>query len=190
MLFLDMIECSYQQDKNEQTMNGQTMNGQQDSKYQWTQFTSRLDAVEPARNDETAAGRFDDVEISTPRRGATSTRDFEKRRRAIVVKFQDQRQQLQPLDTIAASEPTTAPAHHEEVARPKTRSARRAADDEAEKESTARPPAPTPRPTLKRVRRNNYWVERDDQRRNAARTFKTNDRLIEEEYEEGMELED
>jgi hypothetical protein len=186
MLFLDMIECSYQQDKN-----GQTMNGQQDSKYQWTQFTSRLDAaVEPARNDETAAGRFDDVDISTPRRGATSTRDFEKRRRAIVVKFQDQRQQLQPLDTIAASEPTTAPAHHEEVARPKTRSARRAADDEAEKESTARPPAPTPRPTLKRVRRNNYWVERDDQRRNAARTFKTNDRLIEEEYEEGMELED
>jgi hypothetical protein len=173
MLFLDMIECSYQQDKNEQTMNGQTMNGQQDSKYQWTQFTSRLDAVEPARNDETAAWRFDDVEISTPRRGATSTRDFEKRRRAIVVKFQDQRQQLQPLDTIAASEPTTAPAHHEAVARPKTRSARRAADDEAEKESTAPPPAPTPRPTLKRERRSDYWIDRDDQRRTSARTFKT-----------------
>jgi hypothetical protein len=48
-----------------------------------------------------------------------------------------------------------------------------------------------PKPTKKRVRRNDYWVNRDDQRRNAARTFKTDHRLIEEEdEEEGMELED
>jgi hypothetical protein len=31
---------------------------------------------------------------------------------------------------------------------------------------------------------------RDDKRRISTRTFKTNDRLIEEEYEEGTELED
>jgi hypothetical protein len=30
-----------------------------------------------------------------------------------------------------------------------------------------------PKPTKKREQRNDYWVNRDDQRRNAARTFKT-----------------
>ena len=157
----------------------QTMNGQQNAnQYQWTQFTSRLGRdrgdVEPARNDETAV-RFDDVEVSTPRRGATSTRDFERRRRAIVVRFQDPRphDDATPAhDDADDAELTPAPAH-EPGARPRTRSARRAADDAAYREATAPPPAPTPTPTLKRERRSDYWVARDDKRRTSARTFKT-----------------
>ena len=170
-------------------MNGQQNKGQQqtvENQYKWTEFSARRLDDDGERTTQERYDRFDDVEISTPRRrGATTTREFERRQRAqIVVTFQH---------SPAAEPPTTppvAPATHEEVERPRTRSARRAADAEAVSEANAPAPAPMPKPTKKRVRRNDYWVNRDDQRRNAARTFKT-DRLIEEEdEEEGMELED
>jgi len=150
----------------------QTMNGQQNAnQYQWTQFTSNLgnrSDVEPTRNDYDDTVRFDEVEVSTPRRGATSSRDFVRRRRAIVVRFQDH-----PLPDHDDDDYDAAPAHHEAVARPRTRSARRSADDAAEREATAPPPVPTPRPTTKRERRSDYWIQRDDKRRTSARTFKT-----------------
>jgi hypothetical protein len=173
------------------TMNG-TMNNE-DNKLTWTQFNARLGSGEC---DDAAAcdARFYDVEISTtPRRGATTTRDFERRQRAALVvrRFQDHRAGAVAAAVAAAAEQErNAPPRHETIERPKTRSARRAADDEAEREATAPPPAPIPTPTPKRERRSDYWITRDDQRRNAARTFKTDDRLIEEEDEEGMELED
>ena len=177
---------------NERTMNGQQNKGQQqtvENQYKWTEFSARRLDDDGERTQE-RYDRFDDVEISSPRRrGATTTREFERRQRAhIVVTFQHS-------PAAAAAEPPTthpvAPATHEEVERPRTRSARRAADAAAESEANAPAPAPMPKPTKKRVRRNDYWVNRDDQRRNAARTFKTDDRLIEEEdEEEGMELED
>jgi len=168
-------------------MNGQQNNGQQnENQYKWTEFRARRLDDDGERSQE-RYDRFDDVEISSPtrRRGATTTRAFERggRRAQIVVTFQH---------SPAADEPTTPPVTptREEVERPRTRSARRAADAAAESEANAPAPAPMPKPTMKRVRRNDYWVERDDKRRNAAKTFKTNDRLIEEEYEEGTELED
>ena len=171
-------------------MNG-TMNNE-DNKLTWTQFNARLGSGEC---DDAAAcdARFYDVEISTPRRGATTTRDFERRQRAALVvrRFQDHRAgAVAAAVAAAAEEERNAPPRHETIERPKTRSARRAADDEAEREATAPPPAPIPTPTPKRERRSDYWITRDDHRRNAARTFKTDDRLIEEEDEEGMELED
>ena len=164
MLFLDMIECSYQTTRT--TMNGQ----EHENQFKWTQFSARLGCGsdgEQVRNDETV--RFDDVEISTPRRGATTTRDFERRRRALVVRFQDHR----PAAVAEDEEEPTPALLLEAVERPRTRSARRAADDEAEREATAPPPAPIPRPTPKRERRSDYWVARDDKRRTSARTFKT-----------------
>jgi hypothetical protein len=170
------------------------MSGQQsENQFKWAQFTARRDDDNnrERRNDEGRDGvnaRFDDVEVSTPRRGATTTRAFERHRRAIMVRFQDHRPVPAAAAAVADDEPTTTMC--EPVERPRTRSARRAADAEAEREANAPAPAPMPKPTMKRVRRNDYWVERDDKRRNAAKTFKTNDRLIEEEYEEGMELED
>lgn len=168
-------------------MNG-TMNNE-DNKLTWTQFNARLGSGE--RDDAACDARFDDVEISTPRRGATTTRDFERRQRAaLVVRFQNLRAVAAAAAVAAAEEERNAPPRHETVERPKTRSARRAADNEADREATAPPPAPIPTPTQKRERRSDYWITRDDQRRNAARTFKTDDRLIEEEDEEGMELED
>ena len=180
-----MIECSYQQHKNERTMYGQ----QNENHLKWAQFSSRLDDGERTNDDGDAVNaRFDDAEVSTPRRGATTTRAFERHRRAIMVRFQDHRPVAAAAAAVADDEPTTTMC--EPVERPRTRSARRAADAEAEREANAPAPAPRPKPTMKRVRRNDYWVERDDKRRNAAKTFKTNDRLIEEEYEEGMELED
>ena len=170
------------------------MNGTMNNKLTWTQFNARLGSGEC---DDAAAcdARFYDVEISTtPRRGATTTRDFERRQRAALVvrRFQDHRAAGAVAAAVAAAaeEERNAPPKHETIERPKTRSARRAADDEAEREATAPPPAPIPTPTPKRERRSDYWITRDDQRRNAARTFKTDDRLIEEEDEEGMELED
>ena len=160
----------------------------------WAQFTARRDDDNnrERRNDEGRDGgvnaRFYDVEVSTPRRGATTTRAFERHRRANMVRFQDHHRPVAAAAAVADDEPTTTMC--EPVERPRTRSARRAADAEAEREANAPAPAPTPKAASKRTQRNDYWVERDDKRRNSARTFKTNDRLIEEEYEEGTELED
>ena len=173
IFFIDMIECSYQQHKNKQTMNGQ--NGQQnENQYKWAQFSSRLGDGERRNDDDRDAvnARFDDVEVSTPRRGATTTRDFERRQlfrataAAVVVRFHE------PAGDDAAAD-VADETMCEPVERPRTRSARRAADAEAEREANAPAPAPMPKPTMKRVRRNDYWVERDDKRRTSARTFKT-----------------
>ena len=166
------------------------MSGQQsENQFKWAQYTARCDDDNnrEGRNDEGRDGvnaRFDDFEVSTPRRGATTTRAFERHRRAIMVRFQDHRR-LVAATAVTDDEPTTTMC--EPIERPRTRSARRAADAEAEREANAPAPAPMPKPTMKRVRRNDYWVERDDKRRNAARMFKTQGQapaLSEEESDE------
>jgi hypothetical protein len=153
-------------------MNGQ--NGQQnENQYKWAQFSARLgDDGEKRRTDggdAVNAARFDDVEVSTPRRGATATREFERRRLANVVRFQDRR----PVPAAASAAAVVVSDKPRPVERPRTRSERRAADEAAEREATAPAPAPTPNPVPKREQRNDYWVMRDDQRRISARTFKT-----------------
>lgn len=171
IFFIDMIDCS-DQNTTKTTMNGQNGQQQNENQYKWAQFSARLGGCDrEMRNDGgdavNAVVRFDDVEVSTPRRGATATRDFERRRlireasaAVVVVRFQE------PADDEPA-------AMCEPVERPRTRSARRAADEEAVREANAPAPVPIPKPTVKRVRRNDYWVARDDQRRSAARTFKS-----------------
>ena len=79
-----------------------------------------------------------------------------------------QRRSPPPRTTPAISAPTTTVKEttHELVQKPKTRAERRAIEPEqVEAPAEVRP--------AKRERRSDYWVQRDDERRNAARTFKT-----------------
>jgi hypothetical protein len=155
-------------------MNGQNGQQQYDNQYKWAQFSARLDDDSRERRTDggdgvNAAARFDDVEVSTPRRGATATREFERRRLANVVRFQDHR----PVPAAASAAAVVVSEKPRPAERPRTRSERRAADEAAEREVTAPAPAPMPKPAPKRVQRNDYWVTRDDQRRISARIFKT-----------------
>jgi hypothetical protein len=79
-----------------------------------------------------------------------------------------QRRSPPPRTTLAISAPTTIVKEttRELVQKPKTRAERRAIEPEqVEAPAEVLPP--------KRERRSDYWVQRDDERRNAARTFKT-----------------
>jgi hypothetical protein len=83
-----------------------------------------------------------------------------------------QRRSPPPRTTPAISAHTTVNdaivnQAHECVQKPKTRAERRAIEPEQVEET----PAEVRR--AKRERRSDYWVQRDDERRNAARTFKT-----------------
>ena len=156
--------------------NGQ--NGQQtyDNQYKWAQFSARIGDESRERrmtdgggDGMNAAARFDDVEVSTPRRGATATREFERRRLATVVRFHARR----PVPATASADAVVVSEKPRPAERPRTRSERRAADEAAEREATAPATAPTPKPAPKRVQRSDYWVTRDDQRRISARIFKT-----------------
>ena len=157
-------------------MNGQNGQQQYDNQYKWAQFSARIgdESRERRMTDGgdgvmNAATRFDDVEVSTPRRGATATREFERRRLANVVRFHARR----PVPATASAAAVVVTEKPRPAERPRTRSERRAADEAAEREVTAPAPAPMPKPAPKRVQRNDYWVTRDDQRRISARIFKT-----------------
>lgn len=150
--------------------NGQ--NGQNgDNQLSWQQFSNQIRGAENARaeyleecrskrRDEEDA-KFVDVEVSTPRRQASSG----PTRRA-VVKFQLSAPAVALLAPVEEETPTTS--HYEVVQKPKTRAARRAMEEaELEEEVTT-----TTDPSPKRERRIDYWVERDNKRRGDARTFK------------------
>jgi hypothetical protein len=83
-------------------------------------------------------------------------------------------QRHSPLRSTKPAIPATTDADadvkpaHECVQKPKTRAERRAND--APLTDTDVLPATTP--AMKRERRSDYWVQRDDERRSAARTFK------------------
>ncbi len=136
-----------------------------DNQLGWKQFSNQIRGAENARaeyleecrskrRDEEDA-KFVDVEVSTPRRQASSG----PTRRA-VVKFQ--------LAPVEEEEMPTTTRHYEVVQKPKTRAARRAMEEAELEEDTT----PTVNPSPKRERRNDYWVERDSKRRGDARTFK------------------
>jgi hypothetical protein len=93
-----------------------------------------------------------------------------------------QRRSPPPRTTPAISAPTTTTVKettHELVQKPKTRAERRAI--EPEQVEAAAPAKVLP---AKRERRSDYWVQRDDERRNAARTFKTQTQQVLSEGEE------
>ena len=98
-----------------------------------------------------------------------------------------QRRSPPPRTTPAISAPTTTVKEttHELVQKPKTRAERRAIEPEQVETPAEVHPA-------KRERRSDYWVQRDDERRNAARSFKTQTQSQvlsegEEEEEEGFD---
>jgi hypothetical protein len=165
-------------------MNGQIMNnngrdgqnGQngRDNQLGWQQFSNQIRGAENARaeyleecrskrRDEEDA-KFVDVEVSTPRRQASSGGIGTTRR--AVVKFQLATPAVALLAPVEEETPTTS--HYEVVQKPKTRAARRAMEEEEEVEEVTTTVNPTP----KRERRSDYWVQRYDKRRCDARAFK------------------
>jgi hypothetical protein len=96
-------------------------------------------------------------------------------------------QRHSPLRSTKQAIPTTAAAAaaaadvkeaYEQVQKPKTRAERRATDEllVAETDTEALP-------ATKKERRSDYWVQRDDERRNAARMFKTQTQVLSEDDE-------
>jgi hypothetical protein len=73
-----------------------------------------------------------------------------------------------PATATATAAVTDVKEAHECVEKPKTRAARRAIDAPLTETDDA-----AVAPAMKRERRSDYWVQRDDERRNAARMFKT-----------------
>ena len=149
-------------------MNGQNGQNGGDNQLGWQQFSNqirqreneRVEFLEECRfnrRDEQEA-KFVDVEVSTPRRQASSGSGPTRR---AVVKFQ-------LAAPVEEEEMPTTTTHYDVVQKPKTRAARRAMEEAAEEEDTT----PTVNPSPKRERRSDYWVQQNDKRRSAARTFK------------------
>ena len=174
MLFHHMTGYS---DQATTTMNGQTMNGQKnggDNQLGWQQFSNQIRQRENDRVEfleeccfnrkHEQDSKFLDVEVSTPRRQASNGSGT----RRVVVKFQLAAPALEEEMTTTTTTTTTT-SHYEVVQKPKTRAARRAMEEEEEEEEDM---TPTVNPTRERERRSDYWVQQDDKRRSAARTFK------------------
>ena len=91
-----------------------------------------------------------------------TTSNVERRRQQRHSPLRNTNQAIPATDIDAAE---VKPAH-ECVQKPKTRAERRAIDAPLTEPEVLQP-------VTKRERRSDYWVQRDDERRNAARTFKT-----------------
>jgi hypothetical protein len=149
-----------------------------DSQFYWRQFSTQHIQRETGNHlaDNTVAttydesdliiGDYDDQEPTFNKAAVNRTTTSNAERR--------HQQRHSPLRSIKLAIPATdADADvkdaHECVEKPKTRAARRAIEPEQNEtpaeETNVRP--------AKRERRSDYWVQRDDERRNAARTFKT-----------------
>lgn len=184
MLFFDITEYSYPTTRNRQTTNemATTMTPTQ---FDWRQFSEHIQretgnhhqaAKNTAANmttynkcDSIISGYDDQEEPAFNNAAANRTTISNAERR------HQQRQRHSPLRSIKppAIPATDADADvkeaHECVQKPKTRAERRAIDAPL----TETDVLPATNPAMKRERRSDYWVQRDDERRNAARTFKT-----------------
>ena len=80
---------------------------------------------------------------------------------------------------IAAVKPE---AQYEQIQKPKTRAERRA----VEPEEVETPADEAIVPPAKKERRSDYWVQRDDARRNATRDFKVQTQVLSEDEEEEL----
>jgi hypothetical protein len=150
-----------------QRMNGQGQQGQSgQNQLKWQQFSLRERArgefLETCREHEKdvendAEDAKFDVPVSTP----TTSRKRTGRTGQPAEKHGPRKVQVQ----LQVQEvPTTDDVPHEQVQKAKTRAARRA-DDET-------PETPDVKLPTKRVRRSDYCVQRDDERRRAFRTLK------------------
>ena len=153
----------------QRTMTVQGQQGQQGQARQnqinWRQFASletaqaRDEFFEACREHEKHAdeAKFD-VPVSIPNSRRRCGQTAEKHRPRKV--------QVQEVPN-----PNIDDVPHEQVQKAKTRAVRRSNDDDLTLDT---PNAETPDMKLptKRVRRSDYWVQRDDERRSAARTLK------------------
>jgi hypothetical protein len=192
MLFFDITEYSYPTTSNRRTTNemATTMTPAQ---FDWRQFSMEHIQRETGNDDDATTtmtynkldhpniGDYDDQEepaFNKASANRTTTSNAERRHQ----------QRHSPLRSI---KPPAIPAidtdadvkeAHECVQKPKTRAERRAID--APLTETDVPPETTK--ATKRERRSDYWVQRDDERRNAARTFKTQSQVLSEDEEEEL----
>lgn len=185
MLFHHLLEYSYQQPRtyNIEMATATMMNPDQ---FDWNHHhqceTVNLNEEEEATTTTYDGGDYEDQEEpafnkAASNRATTSNADRRYQRRSPP-----------PRTTLAISAPTTIVKEtttHELVQKPKTRAERRAIEPEQVETPAEVHPA-------KRERRSDYWVQRDDERRNAARSFKTQTQSQvlsegEEEEEEGFD---
>lgn len=179
MLFHHLLEYSYQQPRtyNIEMATTTMMNPDQ---FDWNHH--QCETVNPNKEEATTydGGDYDDQEEPAFTKAASNRATTSNAERRY------QRRSPPPRTTPAISAPTTTTVKettHELVQKPKTRAERRAIEPEQ-----VEAPAEV-RPAAKRERRSDYWVQRDDERRNAARTFKTQTQqvLSEGEEEEGFD---
>lgn len=193
MLFFDITEYSYPTTSNRQTTNemATTMTPAQ---FDWRQFSTEHIQRETGNDDAATTtmtynkldhsniGDYDDQEepaFNKASANRTTTSNAERRHQ----------QRHSPLRSI---KPPAIPAidtdadvkeAHECVQKPKTRAERRAIDAPLT-ETDVLPE--TTKAATKRERRSDYWVQRDDERRNAARTSKTQSQVLSEDEEEEL----
>lgn len=181
MLFFDIIEYSYPTTSDLQTTNemATTMTS---SQFDWRQFSEHIQRETGNQQAENTAattyndrdpiiGDYDDDDHQEPTfnkasANRTTTSNAERRHQQRHSPLRSTKPAI-PATTDADADADVKPAH-ECVQKPKTRAERRAND--APLTETDVLPATTP--AMKRERRSDYWVQRDDERRNAARTFK------------------
>lgn len=151
------------------------------SQFDWRQFSEHIQretgnhhlaentAATNDRGDHPMIGDYGDQEepaFNKASANRTTTSNAERR-------YQQRRSPTKQHPAIPATTDTDAedvkPAH-ECVQKPKTRAERRAIDAPIA-ETDVVLPATNPA-MMKRERRSDYWVQRDDKRRSAARTFK------------------
>lgn len=189
MLFCDIIEYSYPTTSDLQTTNemATTMTS---SQFDWRQFSENIQRETGNHQAENTAATTtynhrdpiirdydDDQEEPAFNKASTSNAKRRHHQRHSPTK----QHPAIPATTDTDADADVKPAH-ECVHKPKTRAERRAID--APLTDTDVLPATTP--AMKRERRSDYWVQRDDERRSAARTFKNQAQVLSEEEEEDL----
>ena len=143
------------------------MSGQRQNQIGWQQFSIQHRNQERAGDDflnESRSNARDnqdetfDIQVSTPKRARSAVKQAPTPKNARVQK---------PI--TPETETIITEKSHEHVQKSKTRAARRAIEDEITES-----PTESTKPKH-RERRTDYWVQRDDKRRTAARTLKFQD---------------
>lgn len=199
MLFFDITEYSEPATSNRQTTNEMTTT-MTPAQFDWRQFSEKIQretgnhqaekntaATTTTYNDRyPIIGDYDDDDQEEPAfnkvsANRTTTSNAERRHHQRHSPQRSTTKQHPAIPATADAAADVKPAH-ECVQKPKTRAERRAIDAPL----TETDVLPETTKATKRERRSDYWVQRDDERRNAARTFKTQTQVLSEEEEEDL----
>lgn len=202
MLFFDTTEYSYPTTSNRQTTNemATTMTPAQ---FDWRQFSEHIQretgnhhhhhqAEENTAANMTIYNNKCDSNISDHDDQEEPAFNNAAANRTTISNAERRHQQRQRHSPLRSIKPPAIPAintddadvkeAHECVQKPKTRAERRAIDAPL----TETDVLPATNSATKRERRSDYWVQRDDERRNAARTFKNQAQVLSEDEEEEL----